>query len=397
MAKKLISVWLSLTIFLLSSVGIIYAGDLDAAVLPEAEPLAAEEIVPETTHGHYFLRNININGQVIQNYNLEEPLFLSDGATYVPLTETMKTLLGLEATMDQESRTLTLTTVEPQRVQIAKKLNSNLEDAPLTVLEDWTVQGHAVLPPEESRILNDVKETPFMGGISLSWLVEHLMKGPTPVYVEKEISLGEFSLLDKDGTLYVPLKVLESLGWSLYYDGYYGICISTDPAVAASTYCSSVVSKYNEGLTAYVRKFNKELTVAQAQELVFIFRHEADVYDEDVLLLMAMAQRESRFYADAVNKSSGATGLMQIMPATAKANGYEPEEMLDAHTNIQFGAMYISNHRDNYDGDLTLALSAYSQGGGAVNRGQYNTRYAIKVTDTMSGIHEFLSSNGYTK
>ncbi len=397
MAKKLISVWLALTILLLSSVPI-YGEELTAPEAPaEGAVIAA---VPETTHGHYFLRNININGQAIQNYNLEYPLYISNGATYIPMTGIVMDLLGLDINKDEESRTVTLTTRDPERVPTSDKLESNLEDAPLSFMEGYSIQGQQILPPEETTVLTELMKVnlPFLGGINLSTLLDALMKGS--VYGEDKLDTEELPLLEYEGVIYLPVKALtgeNGLGWDAYYDEYYGLCISTDPEIPAATYCSQEVSNYNKGLTAYIRKFNKTLTAAQAQELVFIFRHEADVYDENLLMLMAMAMKESRFYADAVNKSSGATGLMQIMPATAIANGYTPEQMLDAHTNIQFGAMYISNHKDNYNGDIVLALCAYAQGGGAVNRGQYNTRYATRVTDAQAEISRYLSENGYTK
>ncbi|QIB69633.1 lytic transglycosylase domain-containing protein [Aminipila butyrica] len=94
-----------------------------------------------------------------------------------------------------------------------------------------------------------------------------------------------------------------------------------------------------------------------------IFNKAADTYDVPVELLKAMAKAESGFNANAVSKC-GAMGIMQLMPATAKALGvvdaYDPEQ------NIMGGANYISQKLKAYDGDITLALAAYNAGSGNV-------------------------------
>ncbi len=67
-----------------------------------------------------------------------------------------------------------------------------------------------------------------------------------------------------------------------------------------------------------------------------------------------IVKRESNFQADAVNRSSGATGLFQLMPSHAKwikqKFGYEFSEMKDPAKNAQV-AKALSNEAYNYWGD----------------------------------------------
>ncbi len=98
-------------------------------------------------------------------------------------------------------------------------------------------------------------------------------------------------------------------------------------------------------------------------DLEDIFTKAAETYDVPVELLKAVAKAESGFNPNAVSKC-GAMGIMQLMPATAKAlgvvNAYDPEQ------NIMGGAHYISQKLKAYNGDITLALAAYNAGSGNV-------------------------------
>jgi soluble lytic murein transglycosylase-like protein len=183
-------------------------------------------------------------------------------------------------------------------------------------------------------------------------------------------------------------------GWDIYYDSYTGIYVSTKEGTPAKSFWNEAESKYNQGLVNYVRKYNGNYSVSNAQELVFMFKHAGQTYKINEKILMAVAHKESTFNAKA-HGSSGSLGMMQVMPSTGARYGLGAEQLLDAETSINFGAMYLSERIAAYGGDLTKGFSAYNQGSVKVNRGTYSTRYANRIIDTVNGIDSYLTSNGY--
>jgi len=81
-------------------------------------------------------------------------------------------------------------------------------------------------------------------------------------------------------------------------------------------------------------------------------------------LLRAVIVVESGFDPDALS-AKGARGLMQLMPATAKA--YGASDAGDPTQNVQAGARYLRDLIDRYQNDLELALAAYNAGESAVD------------------------------
>ena len=81
-------------------------------------------------------------------------------------------------------------------------------------------------------------------------------------------------------------------------------------------------------------------------------------------LLEALVEVESAFQPDAVSRA-GAMGLVQLMPATARALGvFNP---FDARANVDGGARFLRAMLDRF-GSVGLALAAYNAGPGAVLR-----------------------------
>ena len=90
----------------------------------------------------------------------------------------------------------------------------------------------------------------------------------------------------------------------------------------------------------------------------------AVTYDVDPRLLEAVAWQESRLMQQSVSPK-GAVGVMQLMPATARELGVDPQ---DLKQNILGGAAYLSRMLRRYRGDVALSLAAYYADPGAVDR-----------------------------
>lgn len=85
-------------------------------------------------------------------------------------------------------------------------------------------------------------------------------------------------------------------------------------------------------------------------------------------LRIAIARQESQF-DHRVGSPAGALGMMQLMPATAKAVcdrlglPYSKTRLVrDADYNVRLGSTYIKGQLDRYDGEAVLALAAYNAG-----------------------------------
>lgn len=96
-----------------------------------------------------------------------------------------------------------------------------------------------------------------------------------------------------------------------------------------------------------------------------ILRKHPKKYRVSESLLKAIAKAESNFNERDVS-SSGAMGVMQLMPDTARGLGVE--DPFDPEQNIMGGAKCIASKLKEYNGDVKLALAAYNAGSGTVRR-----------------------------
>ncbi len=110
------------------------------------------------------------------------------------------------------------------------------------------------------------------------------------------------------------------------------------------------------------------------QRFVTPFRDElapiAKERDVDLAWVYGLIRQESRFIMDA-RSSVGASGLMQIMPATGRwiakrvgAADFRVEQLKERDTNLKFGTFYLKSVLDDLDGSPAMASAAYNAGPG---------------------------------
>jgi soluble lytic murein transglycosylase len=89
--------------------------------------------------------------------------------------------------------------------------------------------------------------------------------------------------------------------------------------------------------------------------------------------VFAITRQESAFMDDA-RSGVGASGLMQLMPGTAKETArkfsipFAPQQLLDPDKNVQLGAAYLSQVHGQFNGNRVLASAAYNAGPGRVRQ-----------------------------
>jgi soluble lytic murein transglycosylase len=105
-----------------------------------------------------------------------------------------------------------------------------------------------------------------------------------------------------------------------------------------------------------------------------IVRGHAENYRLDPALVAAVIYQESKFRADA-HSNSGAVGLMQLLPETAKGiaartggSQFEVDDLYDPEINVRYGSWYLRHLIDKY-GTEERALAAYNGGQGNLDRG----------------------------
>jgi soluble lytic murein transglycosylase len=98
-----------------------------------------------------------------------------------------------------------------------------------------------------------------------------------------------------------------------------------------------------------------------------VVRRASDV-NLDPSYMYGLIRQESRFVMDA-RSHVGASGLMQVMPATARwtarklgMEGFRAEQLQERDTNIAIGSGYLKLVLDDFGGSMPLAAAAYNAG-----------------------------------
>jgi soluble lytic murein transglycosylase len=122
-----------------------------------------------------------------------------------------------------------------------------------------------------------------------------------------------------------------------------------------------------------------------------IVRGHARNYHLDPALLAALIYQESKFKADA-RSNSGALGLMQLLPATARGiavhtggTRFRTSDLYDPEINVRYGSWYLRHLIEKY-GDERTALAAYNAGQDNVDRWRADGG-GIRFSETRAYVH----------
>lgn len=109
-------------------------------------------------------------------------------------------------------------------------------------------------------------------------------------------------------------------------------------------------------------KYASTVNPAEYEQLI---KNCSEKYGVSSSLVKAVIHAESGYNPNAVS-SKGASGLMQLMPGTAKslnvADRFNPKD------NVEGGVKYLRFLLDTFRGDVSLALAAYNAGLGKVSK-----------------------------
>ena len=124
----------------------------------------------------------------------------------------------------------------------------------------------------------------------------------------------------------------------------------------------------------------------------------------DPAYMYGLIRQESRFIV-AARSTVGASGLMQVMPATASWTArklnitYSPELITDRDTNLRIGAGYLKLVLDDFQGAQALAAAAYNAGPGRPRRWREGARVDaaawvenVPFTETRDYVKKVLSN-----
>lgn len=103
-------------------------------------------------------------------------------------------------------------------------------------------------------------------------------------------------------------------------------------------------------------KFASSVNPSEYNEIIKTY---STKYSVDQSLIKAVIHAESGYDTNAVSPK-GASGLMQLMPSTAKS--LKVNDSFNPKQNVEGGVKYLRFLLDTFNGDVSLALAAYNAG-----------------------------------
>jgi hypothetical protein len=144
-----------------------------------------------------------------------------------------------------------------------------------------------------------------------------------------------------------------------------GTRIITDHPIANKDYKLVRKSESARGVGAMVSEKRVQSAAIDVNAYDRLIRRAAARHQVDMALVKAVMHAESAFNPHAISHK-GASGLMQLMPATAARYGVE--DIFDPVQNVYGGVRYLRDLLVMFDHNPRLAVAAYNAGENAVKR-----------------------------
>jgi len=139
-----------------------------------------------------------------------------------------------------------------------------------------------------------------------------------------------------------------------------------EPNIPIQTKTETVVRMVNVPITpsdytAQAKEIKSSLNKSKLKHILIYIEALCWEYGVDYEMVKAVIQTESDWNHKAVS-TSGAIGLMQILPSTAMSEFQTPkQDLFDPYVNVTVGIKYLSQLNKHFD-DLESTLTAYSHG-----------------------------------
>lgn len=175
------------------------------------------------------------------------------------------------------------------------------------------------------------------------------------------------------------IRIRELLALERYYDARsewnLAIRTLTPDQIHAAAHLVKGWGWYDQGIRGAIssQRWN-DMELRFPNPLPELFAQYARERSIDPAWALAIARQESAFWIQA-RSHAGARGLMQLMPATARATAKRHaiplaslDRLVDPEVNIRLGTAYLSEMAQRFDGNLAYASAAYNAGPSRVSQ-----------------------------